>query len=80
MNNILYCVNTSYPVDNCFTIGKKSVSTSPVASTPTLLDPKDCKLLGWVERGRVLEETPTCKKMKPDESPKPSKKKSSSKP
>ena len=58
---------------------KKTVATSPVMSTPTLVDPTEVKLLGRVERGRVTEETPAGKKNRPDESPKPSKKKSSSK-
>ena len=59
---------------------KKSVNSSPATSTPILVHPKDCKLLGQVEGGWVLEETPAGKKKKPVESPKPSKKKSSSKP
>ena len=56
------------------------VSASPVMSTPTLVDPTEVKLLGRVEGGRVTEETPAGKKKRPDESPKPSKMKSNSKP
>ena len=59
---------------------KKMVDASPVTSTPTLLHPTEVKLLGWVEGGRVNEETSAGKKMRSDESPKHSKKKSSRKP
>ena len=34
---------------------QKTVAVSPVTSTPTLVDPKDIKLLGWVEGGWVPE-------------------------
>ena len=59
---------------------KKTVSASPVTSTPTVVDPREVKLLGRVEGGWVTEETAAGKKKRSDESPKPSKKKSSSKP
>ena len=61
---------------------QKTVSASPVSATPTLVDPSEIKLLGWVEgdqAGKTTETTPAGKKKRPDESPKPSKKKSSSK-
>ena len=35
---------------------KKTVSASPVTSTPTLVDPIEVKRLGRVEGGRVTEE------------------------
>ena len=56
---------------------KKMVAASPVTSTPTLVAPKDVKLIGWIEGGRVMEETSAGKKERTDDSPKPSKKKSS---
>ena len=40
----------------------KSVSSSPATSTPTLVEPKDCNLIGQVRGGGVLEETPAGKK------------------
>ena len=61
-------------------IAQEDVSASTVTSTPTLEDLKEVKLLGRVERERVPEETSVIKKKRPDESPKPSKKKSNSKP
>ena len=57
-------------------------STSPVSATPTLVDPSDVTLLGWVEGEKAAkskETTPAGKKKRSDDSPKPSKKKSSSK-
>ena len=62
---------------------QKTVSASPVSATPTLVDPSEVKLLGRVEgerAGKTTETTPAGKKKRPDESPKPSKKISSSKP
>ena len=44
---------------------KKTVSVSPATSTPTLVDSKDCKLLGRVEGGWVREATPAGKKKLP---------------
>ena len=59
---------------------KKMVCASPVTSIPTtLVSPTEVQLLGRVEGGRVTAETPAGKK-RSDEPPKPSKKKSSSKP
>ena len=52
----------------------KTVNASPSTATPILVYPKDCKLTGKVDGGRILEETPTGKKKKlPEESPKASK-------
>ena len=60
---------------------KKTVSASPVSATHTLVDPSEGKLLGRVEGAAKTTETPSAgKKKRPDKSPKPSKKKSSSKP
>ena len=59
------------------------VSASPVSATPTLVDPSEVTLLGRVEGEKATkskETKPAGKKKRPDESPKPSKKKSSSKP
>ena len=58
----------------------KKVSASP---TPTLVDPSQVSVLGWVDGEKAVKksETPTGKKKRTDDSPKPSsKKKSSSKP
>ena len=64
---------------------QKTASDSPASATPTLVDPSEVTLLGWVHKESAsVESTPASKKKKkkrPDESPKPSnKKKSSSKP
>ena len=59
---------------------EKKVSASP---TPTLMDPSQVSVLGWVDGDKTSKksETPAGKKKRIDESPKPSnKKKSSSKP
>ena len=39
-----------------------TVTSTPATSIPTLMDPKDCKLIRRVEGGQVLEETPAGKK------------------
>ena len=57
------------------------VSASPVSATPTLVDPSQVNVLGWVEGEKAVEKTEITragKKMRSDKSPKPSKKKSSS--
>ena len=54
---------------------KKTVAVSPATSTPILVDPKDCKLIGRVGGNRVLEEIPAGKKKLPEDSPEVSKKK-----
>ena len=61
---------------------QKMVSASPVSATPTLVDPSQVNVLGRVEgekAARSAETTPAGKKKRPDEFPKPSKRKSSSK-
>ena len=55
---------------------KKTVTPSPATSTPNLVDPKDCKLIGWVEGGWLLEQNPAGKKKLPEDSPKAGKGKS----
>ena len=62
---------------------KKAVTDSPTSATPTLVDPSEVTLLGRVhnERAASVEFTPAGKKKKrSDNSPKSSKRKSSSKP
>ena len=56
---------------------KKTVSASP---TPTLVDPSQVSVLGWVDREKAVDksETPAGKKKRTDDSPKPSSKKNSS--
>ena len=55
---------------------KKTLTASPVTSTPTLVDPKDCKLIGRVEAGGFIGDTFAGKKLQ-KETPKASKKKTS---
>ena len=60
---------------------QKTVSASPVCATPTLVDLSQVNVLGRVEgekAGKKIESTPAGKKNQPDESKKPTKKKSSS--
>ena len=59
---------------------EKTVSASP---TPTLVDPSQVNVLGWVDGEKAIkkpETTPAGKKKRSDKSPKPSKKWSSCKP
>ena len=59
------------------------MNDSSTSATPTLVDPSEVTLLGRVEGERVasVDSTPAGKKKKrPGDSPKPSKRKSSSKP
>ena len=61
---------------------KKMASDSPASVTPTLMDPSEVTLLGWVHKESSADSTPASKKKKADPSPTPkasSKKKSSSK-
>ena len=51
------------------------VSASPVTATPTLVEPSQVNVLGWVEGekpDKKTETTPAGKKKRPDESRKPS--------
>ena len=60
---------------------QKTVSSSLVSATPTRVDPSQVSVLGRVEAEKSDKKrvaTPAGKKKRPDESPKPSKKKSSS--
>ena len=61
---------------------KKMVTDSPARATPTLVDPSEVTLLGWVRKESAsTESTPATKKKRTDQSPKArSKKKYSSKP
>ena len=61
---------------------QKTVSASPVSATPTLMDPSQVTVMGreeGVKAGNSTETTPAGRKKRPDESPKPSNRKSSSK-
>ena len=61
---------------------KKMASDSPASVTPTLMDPSEVTLLGWVHKESSADSTPASKKKKAGPSPTPkdsSKKKSSSK-
>ena len=59
---------------------RKEKKTTTTSSTPTLVDPAHVSVLGKVEKVKAVRSTPTGKKTKRSESPKPSasKKKSSS--
>ena len=59
---------------------EKKTTTITTSFTPTLVDPAHVSVLGKVEKVNVVQSTPTAKKTKHSESPKPSarKKKSSS--
>ena len=62
---------------------EQTVSACPVSATSTLMDPSEVTLLGQVEgekAGKTTENSSSDKKKRPDEFPKPSKRKSSSKP
>ena len=61
---------------------EKTVTDSPAGATPTLVDPSEVTLLGWVHKESAsVKSNLTSKKKRADQSPKASsKKKSSSKP
>ena len=57
---------------------EKKTSTTTASSTPTLVDPSHVSVLGKVEKVKAVQSTPTTKKTKHSESPKPSTSKRSS--
>ena len=51
---------------------EKKTTTTTTSSNPTLVDPAHVSVLGKVEKVKAVQSTPTTKKTKHSESPKPS--------